>query len=163
MNGGFYLEIISKEFDYRLSKDTIQQPYKINDIIQIENKHYLIIGIEWFEVISPYLIRIRYTLQHGNTSKSKLKMHKSSNTMLNINTNFGHKSDKYKLLKLGTVHNINGLSVRLVGYNSIRIDGIVVHLVLKGEIVYGVPSEDYLKLMIKSRMKQLNLSIVKGE
>jgi hypothetical protein len=141
--------------EYRL----FRQPHRLGDVIEINDKMLLIIGIQRFELWG-HLLRVWYTCQDlQNTSYvSKKKAYKHP-FQLEAEMRVRYDDERLEKAKLGTVHEIDGEYYQVMEYTDITIDGVDLVIAFTVKPVYPLDRKEAKAKYVYERKKKLKLEV----
>ncbi|WP_199425786.1 hypothetical protein [Thermaerobacillus caldiproteolyticus] len=141
--------------EYRL----FRQPHKLGDVIEINDKMLLIIGIQRFELWG-HRLQVWYTCQNlQNTSYvSKKKAYKQP-FQLHAEMRVRYDDERLEKAKLGTVHKINGEYYQIMEYTDITIEGTDLIISFTVKPVYPLDRKEAKAKYVYERKKKLKLEV----
>ncbi|KKX52467.1 hypothetical protein [Brevibacillus borstelensis] len=137
-----------------------RQPHKIGDVIEVNEKSYLILGIERFTLYGPWLT-IWYTCQNLLVTDfvSMKKAYKEPHAV-EAYVRLKHDDNRIKLFELGTVHYIKGQAYKIQEYTELLIKGMDIEISFIGRPIHPVDRKEARAKLFSERRKKLQLEIL---
>lgn len=137
-----------------------RQPHKIGDVIEIDEKSYLILGIQRYSLFGEYLT-IWYTAQNLMITDfvSMNKAYRQRHTVeLVVQLKFD--DDRLKNSHLGSVHHVGGQAYKLQEYSGILVKGTDIEISFIARPVHPIDRKEAKAKLFSERRKKLQLDIL---
>ncbi|WP_289141515.1 hypothetical protein [uncultured Brevibacillus sp.] len=137
-----------------------RQPHKIGDVIEIDEKSYLILGIQRYTLYGQ-LLTIWYTAQNLMITDfmSMNKAYKQPHTVeLVVKLKFD--DDRLKNCHLGSVHHLKGQAYKLQEYSGIYVKGTDIEICFIARPIHPIDRKEAKAKLFSERRKKLQLEIL---
>lgn len=150
------LVIITVKSEFRL----FRQPHKIGDVIEVNEKSLLILGIERFSLYGPWLT-VWYTCQNLMVTDyvSMKKAYKEPHAV-EAYVKLKHDDDRLKRFELGTVHYIKGQAYKIQEYTELLIEGMDIEISFICRPIHPIERKEAKAKLFSERRKKLQLEIL---
>jgi len=144
------------KMEYRL----FRQPHRLGDILELQDRMFLIIGIQRFE-LRGYCLQIWYTCQDLQNI-SYISKRKAYNPPFQLEATMRVRYDDRRLekAKLGTIHQINGEYYQIMEYTDITIEGVDFVISFFVKPVYPIDRKEAKAKYLYERKKKLKLEVL---
>jgi hypothetical protein len=137
-----------------------RQPHQIGDIIEMEDKFWLVLGIERFKLWGHDLT-VWYTCQDLSQQDfvSMSKAYKEPRQR-ELEAKFKHDDDRIKLIELGKTYTIEGNCYKVTEWTEIKIIGTEIYISMSARHVYPIDRKEAKAKLFSDRRKKLKLEVL---
>ncbi|MGG1442122.1 DNA cytosine methyltransferase [Brevibacillus laterosporus] len=152
-NVGNLITTIESEFKF------FRQPHKIGDITKINNKEYLIIGIQKIKIYA-YQLNVWYSAQDLTQTDyiSKRKAFRSSGVR-RLSLQLKHDDHRLRNIWLGSIHYFQNAAYSIQEYTDISIVGTDIKISFACRTLHPVDRKEAKAKLINERRKKLQLEV----